>query len=260
MALSRLRPLSHLIHSTQLQTSSLTPFLTPIFARHASHATEGRANGAKQGPGKRLGAKKGATELVVPGNIIFRQRGTHWFPGENCDMGRDHTIFATEKGYVTYYKDPKRHPDRKYIGVVFERGMKLPTPSNVPRRRRLGLVQREMSTSTSPSVPAVMEQEMVRGGAGGEGVEAKGTYNALKTKKQKKEVVPPRQDMVTGHGYVYREANWSIGRAAERAGVKVREFDPRDRFMAWRKRAARQKEERERRAVTRGNKKKKNKN
>lgn len=252
MALSRLRPFSTIIHSTQPQPSSLTPFLTPIFARHASHATEGRANGSKQGPGKRLGAKKGATELVVPGNIIFRQRGTHWFPGENCDMGRDHTIFATEKGYVTYYKDPKRHPDRKYIGVVFERGMKLPTPTNVPRRRRLGLVGREISTSAPSSIESTVPED----GAPAEGVEAQGTYIAPKTKKQKKEVVPPRQDMVTGHGYVYREANWSIGRAAERAGVQVREYDPRDRFMAWRKRTARQKEARERRAVTRGSKKK----
>jgi len=36
-------------------------------------------------------------------------------------------------------------------------------------------------------------------------------------------------------GYMYREANWEIGRAAERAGVKVKEFKPGDRFAAWRK-------------------------
>lgn len=251
MALARLRPFSSLIPCTHPQTHSFTRLLTPIFARHASHATEGRANGAKQGPGKRLGAKKGASELVVPGNIIFRQRGTHWFPGENCDMGRDHTIFATEKGYVTFYKDPNRHPDRKYIGVVFERGMKLPTSPHAPRRRRLGLTSREMSTSS----PIPVEQEEAEQDSPAEGAEAKRTYVALKTKKQKKEANPPRQDMVMGHGYVYREANWSIGRAAERAGVKVREYDPRDRFMAWRKRAAKQREARERR-VTRGNKNK----
>ena len=251
MALPHLRLSSFLIHSSNIQLRSLTPFLTPLFARHASHATEGRANGAKQGPGKRLGAKKGASELVVPGNIIFRQRGTHWFPGENCDMGRDHTIYATQKGYVTYYKDPHKHPDRKYIGVVFERGMKLPTSPHAPRRRRLGLVGREMSTST----PTPVEQEVTEQDSPVEGAEAKKTYVALKAKKQK-EAIPPHQDMVTGHGYVYREANWSIGRAAERAGVKVREFDPRDRFMAWRKRAARQREARERRVV-RGNRKKK---
>lgn len=54
--------------------------------RNASHQAQGRANGAKDGPGKRLGAKKSAGEYVVPGNIIFKQRGTHWFPGDHCTM------------------------------------------------------------------------------------------------------------------------------------------------------------------------------
>ncbi|KAL8789338.1 MAG: hypothetical protein Q9195_006865 [Heterodermia aff. obscurata] len=257
MAQSRLRPFSSLLlRSCEPPSRSLTPFLTPILARNASHSTEGRANKAKQGPGKRLGAKKGASELVVPGNIIFRQRGTHWFPGENCDMGRDHTIFATQKGYVTYYKDPDKHPDRKYIGVVFERGMKLPVSPHAPRKRRLGLVGREMSTAApTPVVQEVPEQD-----SAAEGTDTKKTFVALKTKKQKKEVVPPHQDMVMGHSYSYREANWSIGRAAERAGVKVREFDPRDRFMAWRKRAKRQREAREKRVTRRPTKKRRTTN
>lgn len=54
--------------------------------RHASHQAQGRANKAKDGAGKRLGAKKTGGEYVVPGNILFRQRGTHWFPGDNCFM------------------------------------------------------------------------------------------------------------------------------------------------------------------------------
>ena len=251
MTQTRLRLFSSLLRFCEPQSKSLTPFLTPIFARNASHSTEGRANGAKQGPGKRLGAKKGASELVVPGNIIFRQRGTHWFPGDNCGMGRDHTIFATQKGYVTFYKDPNKHPDRKYIGVVFERGMKLPVSPHAPRKRRLGLVSREMSTAA----PTPVAQEVIQQENAAERAENKKTYVALKTKKQKKEVVPPHQDMVMSNGYNYREANWSIGRAAERAGVKVREFDPRDRWMAWRKRAVRQREARERR-VARGSTKK----
>jgi hypothetical protein len=44
--------------------------------RHASHATQGRANGPKDSAGRRLGAKKTASEFVIPGNIIFKQRGT----------------------------------------------------------------------------------------------------------------------------------------------------------------------------------------
>lgn len=83
--------------------------------------------------------KKGATEPVVPGNIIFRQRGTLWHAGENCVRGRDHTISALEAGFVRYYRDPARHPMRKYIGVVFDQTDKLPRSPGAPRRRRLGL-------------------------------------------------------------------------------------------------------------------------
>lgn len=62
-----------------------------------------------------------------------------------------------------------------------------------------------------------------------------------RTKKQQK--IFDRGDegrvLTLKKGYMYRESNWEIGRAAERAQVKVREFKPRDRWAAWRKRAAR---------------------
>ncbi|KAH0363899.1 hypothetical protein KCU89_g18998, partial [Aureobasidium melanogenum] len=76
---------------------------TSIAVRYASHKAQGAANSAKDGAGKRLGAKKSGEQYVIPGNIIFRQRGTKWFPGDNCAMGRDHTIYATQPGYVKYY-------------------------------------------------------------------------------------------------------------------------------------------------------------
>lgn len=55
-------------------------------------------------------------------------------------MGRDHTIHAAVAGYVKYYRDPARHPDRQYIGVVFNRNDKLPYRQDAPRKRKLGLV------------------------------------------------------------------------------------------------------------------------
>lgn len=55
--------------------SYLQPLATSTFVRHASHATQGRANGPGDSAGRRLGAKKTASEYVVPGNIIFKQRG-----------------------------------------------------------------------------------------------------------------------------------------------------------------------------------------
>ena len=52
--------------------------------------------------GRRLGVKKFGGEKVTPGNIIIRQRGTKWHPGENVGLGRDHTIFALLEGTVAF--------------------------------------------------------------------------------------------------------------------------------------------------------------
>ncbi|CCC13881.1 hypothetical protein SMACR_07950 [Sordaria macrospora] len=95
---------------------------------------------AKKTIPKKLGAKKTGDQYVIPGNIIYKQRGTLWHPGENTIMGRDHTIHAAVAGYVKYYRDPARHPDRQYIGVVFNRNDKLPYRQDAPRKRKLGLV------------------------------------------------------------------------------------------------------------------------
>ena len=58
-------------------------------------------NGRDSNP-KMLGVKKYDGEVVIPGNIIIRQRGTHIHPGKNVGMGRDHTIFAVIEGTVKF--------------------------------------------------------------------------------------------------------------------------------------------------------------
>ncbi|KAJ4392859.1 54S ribosomal protein L2 mitochondrial [Neurospora sp. IMI 360204] len=105
---------------------------------------------------KKLGAKKTGDQYVIPGNIIYKQRGTLWHPGENTIMGRDHTIHAAVAGYVKYYRDPQRHPDRQYIGVVFNRNDKLPYQKDAPRKRKLGLVAmpRKVEEVEKPTVSA----------------------------------------------------------------------------------------------------------
>jgi len=62
----------------------------------------GSSRNGRDTAGRRLGVKKFGGEIVVPGNIIIRQRGTKWHPGENVGIGRDHTIFALVDGNVTY--------------------------------------------------------------------------------------------------------------------------------------------------------------
>jgi len=58
-------------------------------------------NGRESNP-KYLGVKKYGGELVRAGHIIVRQRGTRIKPGRNVGLGRDHTLFATADGYVTF--------------------------------------------------------------------------------------------------------------------------------------------------------------
>ncbi|KAL6940064.1 hypothetical protein ACO0QE_003947 [Hanseniaspora vineae] len=105
--------------------------------RSATKRASGSKTSMKDSAGRRLGPKKGNGAYVQPGQIIYRQRGTKFYPGENCSIGRDHTIFAKEPGWVQYYLDPF-HPKRNLIGISLFREKKLPTPHFAPRIRRLG--------------------------------------------------------------------------------------------------------------------------
>ena len=58
--------------------------------------------------GKRLGVKKFGGETVIPGNILVRQRGTKFHPGDNVGMGKDHTLFALTAGQVKFHKTRSR--------------------------------------------------------------------------------------------------------------------------------------------------------
>lgn len=62
----------------------------------------GSSKNGRDSNSKRLGVKRYGGEFVIPGNIIVRQRGTKFHPGHNVGIGRDHTIFATIEGYVTF--------------------------------------------------------------------------------------------------------------------------------------------------------------
>ena len=62
----------------------------------------GSSRNGRDTAGRRLGVKKYGGESVIPGNIIIRQRGTKVHPGDNVGMGKDHTIFATSEGAVTF--------------------------------------------------------------------------------------------------------------------------------------------------------------
>lgn len=75
----------------------------------------GSSRNGRDSEGRRLGVKKYGGETVIPGNIICRQRGTKFHPGENVGMGKDHTIFAKVEGNVHF---ETKAQGRTYINVV----------------------------------------------------------------------------------------------------------------------------------------------
>lgn len=107
--------------------------------RHAHKKVVSSKTHMQDSPGKRLGAKKYESQEVKTGQILYRQRGTKWYPGFNVGIGKDHTLFALEPGFVRYYLDPF-HPKRKFIGVALKKEDKLPYPHFDPTPRRLGRI------------------------------------------------------------------------------------------------------------------------
>ena len=68
----------------------------------ATKKAGGSSRNGRDSAGRRLGVKKYSGQIVIPGNIIIRQRGTKVHPGSNVGIGRDHTIFSKVKGKVSF--------------------------------------------------------------------------------------------------------------------------------------------------------------
>ena len=76
----------------------------------------GSTRNGRDSESKRLGVKRYGGETVSAGNILVRQRGTHFHPGSNVGCGRDHTLFAKSDGTVQFVKrGPKQ---RTFVEVV----------------------------------------------------------------------------------------------------------------------------------------------
>lgn len=73
----------------------------------------GSTKNGRDSNAKRLGVKCYGGEFVIPGNIIVRQRGTKFHPGNHVGMGKDYTIYAMIEGQVTF----ENKQGRKYISV-----------------------------------------------------------------------------------------------------------------------------------------------
>lgn len=75
----------------------------------------GSSRNGRDSDGRRLGVKKFGGEAVIPGNILVRQRGTKWWPGQGVGIGRDHTLFAVVQGAVKFHTGLK---GRTFISVL----------------------------------------------------------------------------------------------------------------------------------------------
>ena len=75
----------------------------------------GSSRNGRDSAGKRLGVKTFGGEHVIPGNIIARQRGTKWHPGQNVGLGKDHTLFALTAGRVEFRTKTK---GRVFVSVL----------------------------------------------------------------------------------------------------------------------------------------------
>ncbi len=74
----------------------------------------GSSRNGRDTAGRRLGVKKFGDQEIVAGNILVRQRGTKFHPGDNVGIGRDHTLFALVDGRVKFRRT---YLDRTYVSI-----------------------------------------------------------------------------------------------------------------------------------------------
>ena len=81
----------------------------------ATKKAGGSSRNGRDSAGRRLGVKRYGGQLVLPGNIIVRQRGTKIHPGNDVGIGKDHSIFSLVKGKVQF---KKAKLNRTFVSVI----------------------------------------------------------------------------------------------------------------------------------------------
>ena len=159
--------------------SALFDAVSAIQIRTATKRGGGSTKNNRSSAGRRLGVKRFGDQYVKAGEILVRQRGTSWYPGQHVSLpsfcyrkvwlitleqvgvGKDHTLWALEPGYVKFYKQTKAgatgvaspeetspggtaerilRKERRYIGVALSLDEKLPRDlASMGRSRRLGV-------------------------------------------------------------------------------------------------------------------------
>ena len=81
----------------------------------ATKKAGGSSRNGRDSAGRRLGVKRYGGQLVLPGNILVRQRGTKIHPGNHVGIGKDHTIFSLVNGKVQFKKSKL---NRTFVSVI----------------------------------------------------------------------------------------------------------------------------------------------
>ena len=81
----------------------------------ATKKAGGSSRNGRDSAGRRLGVKRFGGQLVVPGNIIVRQRGTKIHPGDHVGIGKDHTLFSLVQGKVQF---TTKKLNRTFVSVI----------------------------------------------------------------------------------------------------------------------------------------------
>ena len=76
----------------------------------------GSSRNGRDSQAQRLGVKRYGGQFVLAGNIIVRQRGTEFHPGDNVGMGKDHTLFALVDGHVKFAN--RGEGKKQFVDVV----------------------------------------------------------------------------------------------------------------------------------------------
>lgn len=131
----------------------------------------GSTDNGRDSNSKRLGVKLFGGELARAGNIIVRQRGTKYHPGENVGMGRDHTLFALVDGAVQFRK---RRNNRTFVNIVDKDGTTAaPEIKAAPK-----------ATKTAPTVKEVKAEEPKKAAPKKEAPKKEATKAATKVKAE----------------------------------------------------------------------------
>jgi large subunit ribosomal protein L27 len=123
----------------------------------------GSSDNGRDGKSKRLGVKLFGGQAARAGNIIIRQRGTKFHPGDNVGIGKDHTIFALVDGTVTF---KKKRLDRTFVSILpFEEVVETiakPVAKKVAPKKVAPKKEAVVEAPVAKEAPAVEEAPKVK--------------------------------------------------------------------------------------------------